>query len=361
MNRRILKTLFLLLLLPSQITADSGYSKDKFSVISSFALSGINYDMGQKIVNGATMYFDYFNANSKIKIDYKYFDDGFRRLKFKKNILNVTNMDAVFMPTGTENIRQIVPQILSDDIIIFAPFSGANFLNFEVFSSVINTAPSLDIEMENIVKYFLDDRKLSKISLLYQSGEHGEEAYNSLEKALNLRGYSISYSGWHKRNSIDTKYLIENLLKTNPDVIVIAAPTSISAKIIKEIKAKNKGVKFVTINVINIDDIVQKLENDLENIYFSTFTPSFCDKSELANLYLDLSNKRHLKPSLISYNAFLNAFLLAKTFEKSKFITIKKSFIVKAKEVVNEYKFFANHRVIVAKNYLLNLKKMGAK
>ncbi|CZE45829.1 ABC transporter substrate-binding protein [Campylobacter geochelonis] len=312
------------------------------TLISSLPLSGFNKGVGQRIKNGANLYFDDYNAKNVNKINFVVYDDASNQDKFKHNILtHISGASAVFMPVDTVDIRQIVPEILSNKLVVFSPVSGANFLDFKVFECVINTRATFEFEMESLVDYFYT-KNLKKISLVYQSGEHGEEAYNSLAQALDKRGLKIYSSISYKKNSNVTEPILENIVQEDSDVVIFALLNDTAVDIVSKLEDFNVGSKFVFLGDADLTNLKKPWR-----IFISTFTPSFNNSKNLANLYKKLAMQKNLKPNELSYAAFLNAFLISKVFEETKFNAhSKKNFINKAKKVIDKYKFFNTNYII---------------
>lgn len=334
-----MKFLFILLFYFSALFANSVVNV--FSVV-----SFKNLDIDANVVNGAKLYFDYFNKNSDILVNYEYFDDEFRSFKFKDIVVqNLDKSKILFMPVSTVNIRNIAPLVLNENLIVFTPLSGANFINYKVFENIIKSLPTYDSEMEKIVEFFTLNFKISKFGLFYQNGEDGEELYNSLQKALNSRGFSINSSASYRRNSVFNDNMVKNILKNSPEVIVLNANKNVSIKLIEKIRQIDKNVLIVFTNRVDTNSVAKHFSGD-ENIYFSTFTPDYNSGDELANLYLNLSYKAGFKVNENSYSAFLNAFLLCENFKLSTKISPKT-----ANKIIKKYGFFKNQRILNLKEY----------
>lgn len=317
------------------------FSKEQ-GVLSSFCLSGTNAQMGESIRNCAKMYFDDYNSKNKNKIKFSVFDDEFNSDIFRENILsNLGKNTFVFMPFDTANLRSIVPKIINKNIIVFSPVYTPNFLNFSVFKGVIKTFPSFDYEIENAMKFFVDTKNLSKISIIYQSGEHGEEAYNSLAKALINRNLSIFSSSSYKRNSNMIEPILENI-DLNSELVVFALLDRISLEIAKKLSKKNENMKFLFLSSVN-----PMYFKELKNAYVSSFSPASKKDDELLKLYKNLLIKNNLDEKNCSYNAFLNAFLVSKIFESLNFKDSPKNLVInRANLIIDRYKFYEKQRII---------------
>jgi len=167
----------------------------------SLPLSGINKELGKKVLEGANTYFNHTNAKGGIDgrlIKLIYYDDKYEPQNTLKNIQTLIDKDRVFALfgfVGTPTIKKVLPIIRDTKIPFIAPYTGASFLRNPNFGNIVNFRSSYEQEVEKIVNYLYGTKNIRKFAIFYQNDDFGEEGYVSTIKALKKRGLTLMGEG----------------------------------------------------------------------------------------------------------------------------------------------------------------------
>jgi len=286
----------------------------------SLPLNGINKELGNEVVIGASTWFSHINANGGIKgrkIDFIAYDDKYEPQNTAHNLGRLLEGDkafALFGFVGTPTIKKIFPQITSSHIPLVASYTGAAFLRQKDAKSVVNFRTSYQSEIDTIVEHLHVTQGLTRFAIFYQNDVYGEEGYIATVNALKNHGLSLSGEGTYKRNTLSIRHALHEIQSTNPQAIIMVGAYKPSAHFIQVAREQGLGdVIFCPISFVNADALVVELGHKTKNILFSQTVPPYSpDSSQVAKEFINLLNHYapNHEPSFASYETFL----AAKTF-----------------------------------------------
>jgi len=312
----------------------------------SLPLSGINSHLGKDVVVGANTYFSHTNARGGIdgqKIEFIQYDDKYEPENTLTNTLRLIEKDEVFALfgfVGTPTVKRIMPLVAQTNIPFIAPYTGASFLRDGGYKSVINFRSSYIQEIDALVRYLVEIKKISKFAIFYQNDDYGEEGYIALSQALSKHKLTLSAEGTYKRNTLSIHHAIHEIEATKPEAIVLVGAYKPTARFIEKVKeCCPQDIIFCPISFVNADALVDELKGDARNILFSQTVPSYSDFSsqeaiEYANLLTFYYPNE--KPSLVSYESFLAAKVVVKALRSIKGVITPKA-LTQALKSINPY------------------------
>lgn len=310
------------------IFSDKSFKKDELIIASSMPLSGIMQPWGEALNSTIKSYFEYANENilDDKKLQFKVLDDKYEPNLTFENIENLYSKNDIFLfyaLVGTPTVKRVIPLFQDNNIPLFASFSGASFLRDRNFENIINFRASYKDEIENLIDYILNSKKLKNISIFYQNDNFGEEGYTALKEELKKRDLILNSSGTYKRNTLSISHAFNKIKASNPEVIFLIgsykANTLFIEKALKDESLKN--TIFCTISFADANSMVKELKksnSSLENIIFSQVVPNYLDKnSKTVNEYLDLMEKNNLQDNIgfLSFEAFLSSKILVEAIK----------------------------------------------
>ncbi|NKQ41508.1 MAG: ABC transporter substrate-binding protein [Sulfurovum sp.] len=319
------------------------FAKERKSIIlgSSLPLSGVNKELGQEVLEGAASYFMHINQNKGIKgksIELIYYDDKYEpqnTLRNTKKLINKDEVFALFGFVGTPTTKEILPII--DDIPFIAPYTGASFLRDPNKKNIVNFRSSYDEEIENIINYLHNNKDIRKFSILYQNDDYGIAGYNAIIKALKQRGLTLAGEGTYKRNTLSIKHAMHEIKDSNPEAIIIVGAYKPSARFIRDWRNNySKKTLFAPISFVNANALVDELDGDGDNIYFSLTVPSYGDTNlDIANEYRVILSRYYptSKPSYVSFESFLAAKAVVRALQNIKGDINRKKFLFELKNL----------------------------
>lgn len=299
--------------------------KEKTLIVgASLPNTGIIKSWGESVSNGVNAYFSYANDNNLVKnkkIQFLVYDDKYEpELTFEntQKLVYENKVFALFGFVGTPTIKRVLPILYDENIPFFSPFSGASFLRNNKNQNFINFRSSYDQEIDNLINYLYDEKKLNKIAVFYQNDDYGEEGYISLLNLLKNKNLKLVAEGSYKRNTLSINHAFNEIKDAKPEVIFMIGAYKTNSLFIKKAKENEnlKNVIFCNISFGDANSMVKELENlntTSENIIFSQVVPSYTNTSIPAiNEYQNLMKKYYPKEELgfISLEAFLSSKIL---------------------------------------------------
>ncbi len=327
----IKKVLFvtLIIILIFMISIEKTKQQDEILIASSMPLSSGLKAWGDSVLIATNSYFNYANDNNLIKdkkIVLKVLDDKYEPDLTYENITKLSKDDilAFYGIVGTPTNKRVLPILEDSGMVYFSPFSGAQFLRDKNLKNIINFRPSYKQELESLLNYIVDEKKLDKIAIFYQNDEYGEEGYISTLEILKNKNIELISTGTYKRNTLSINHAFNEIKKSKPEVIVMIGAYKANSLFIK--KAKNdeilKNVIFCNISFGDANSIVKELETtntDTKNLIFSQIVPNYNDKSlKIVQEYQEIMKKYSNESSLgfISFEAFLASKVLVNQISK---------------------------------------------
>ena len=327
----IKKVLFvtLIIILIFMISIEKTKQQDEILITSSMPQSSGLKAWGDAVFIATNSYFNYANDNNLIKdkkIVLKVLDDKYEPDLTYENINKLSKDDilAFYGIVGTPTNKRVLPILEDSGMVYFSPFSGAQFLRDKNLKNIINFRPSYKQELENLLNYIVDEKKLNKIAIFYQNDEYGEEGYISTLEILKNKNIELISTGTYKRNTLSINHAFNEIKKSKPEVIVMIGAYKANSLFIK--KAKNdeilKNVIFCNISFGDANSIVKELEatnTDTKNLIFSQIVPNYNDKSlKIVQEYQEIMKKYSNESSLgfISFEAFLASKVLVNQISK---------------------------------------------
>lgn len=319
-----LPILIFLLILFYVYTKERNFKENTIKIGTSLPNTGMIKQWGKSVEAGANSYFKYANENNIIKdkkIDLIIYDDKYEpdlTLDNLKKLIYIDKVYALFGFVGTPTVKNILPILDEENIPLIAPFTGASFLRRKNHSNYINFRSSYNEEIETMVKYLNDTKKLNKFAVFYQNDDYGEEGYVSLINSLKKRNLQLVAEGSYKRNTISINHAIHEIRHTTPEVIMMIGAYKANALFIKKAKEDSnfKNTIFCNISFGDANAMVHELQAlnvDTKNLIFSQVVPNYLDSSIPVVKEYQTLMKKYYPDEKLSFIS-LEAFLASKTF-----------------------------------------------
>ncbi len=281
----------------------------------SLPLSGINKELGREVKEGADSYFRYISEHGGVHgqpITLIAHDDQYEPQKTFTNteaFIADPKIFALFGFVGTPTTKRVLPLI--DSIPLIAPYTGAAFLRDPQNTTVVNFRSSYDEEVENIVRYLYQHKKVRKFAIFYQNDAYGIAGYNATISALKKRHLPLTGEGTYRRNTLSIQHALHEIGRARPEAIILVGAYKPSAHFIRVWRERySENTMFAPISFVNANALIRELDHKGSNIYFSLTVPSYEDEHlEVANAYQKLLRHYHpsSRPSYASFESFLAA------------------------------------------------------
>ncbi len=348
MKKVVYISFFIAILIVIYLTSTQKVIEKDIKFGSSLPLSGINKELGLAVKEGALTYFNYADKNSLLgdkKITLISYDDKYEPELTVDNLQKLLKKDKVFALfgfVGTPTIKAIMPIITDSDIPFVAPFSGASFLRKPPRRNFINFRSSYADEIEKIIKYLVDEKRLKKIAIFYQNDDYGDDGYIATILSLKKRSLQIVAEGTYRRNTLSVTQALYDIKSANPQAIVMVGAYKPVALFIKRYRKMGKtDTVFCNISFVNADELVRELDYKTKNMIFSQTVPSYNDskipivKEYRKMLKIDYPEAKY---GFVSLESYIAAKLNVEALQEIENHITRDEFLKKLKALSQKYK-----------------------
>ncbi|WP_072682380.1 ABC transporter substrate-binding protein [Arcobacter sp. LA11] len=324
---------------------DEVFNDNTLVLGASIPKTGIMKAWGTSVYAGANAYFNYVNDarvlphNKKIKL--VSLDDKYEPELTEDNInklIQRDNLFALFGFVGTPTVKNILPILDEINIPFIAPFTGASFLRNANKKNFVNFRSSYKEEIDKIVGYLNEKKKISKFAVFYQNDNYGEEGYISLIESLKKRKLKLHGEGMYKRNTLSIRHAFSEIKDEEPEAIIMVGAYRANALFIKKAKKDKilKDVIFCNLSFSDANEMIKLLDFDTKNLLFSQVVPSYNDsKIDVIREYKYLMKKYFPNEPLgfISLESFLAAKTIVNSLVRVEGTLTKDKFLASLKNI----------------------------
>jgi ABC-type branched-subunit amino acid transport system substrate-binding protein len=263
--------------------------------------SGSKKNLGDEMYMGASAYFQSINEDGGI---YGRFvkliprDNKYEPRLAAKNANDFIKKDKIFAflgTVGTPTSKAILPIAIKYNIPFLGAFSGADFLRQSDSPLVLNARVSYKEETDELVKYFVQKKKFTRIAVLYQNDSYGRSGLRGVREALDKCNLKTIGEGSYKRNTLSVGNALYEISLTRPEAIILAGTTMPVAQFIKRARKNKKIIKNINFGVLSFVSpklLIKNINFDTKNVIFSQVVPSpWTSRRKQVMAYRKLMNK----------------------------------------------------------------------
>lgn len=161
-------------------------------------LSGSLSLLGQGVRDGIQVYFDYINEQGGVngrKIQFISEDDAYepmRAVASAKKLIEQDRVVALVAPVGTPSNAAMVPYVEERKVPLFAPYAFSHTLTTPVKRYVFTTLPEVRVQASLLGEYLVKQLKHTKIAVIYQNDDFGQDAVIGLEARMKKHGVPLT-------------------------------------------------------------------------------------------------------------------------------------------------------------------------
>ena len=244
----------------------------------SVALSGPAAQLGLDMQQGANLYFNMINARGGVngrKIVLKTLDDGYeppRAVANTKQFIDQDKVFALFGYVGTPTSQAVMPLFTEARVPYIGPFTGAEVLRSPHNRYIFNIRASYYDETEAIVQH-LTAMSVDKIAVFYQNDGYGQAGLAGVERALKKRNLQVAAKGTVERNTVDVKKAIDEMMKADPQAIVMISAYKSCAAFIRDMKKAGKNPTFWNVSFVGSKALAKELDREGRGVQISQVVP----------------------------------------------------------------------------------------
>jgi branched-chain amino acid transport system substrate-binding protein len=305
--------------------ADDGVTGNSLVFGQVAALQGPAKDLGQGMRQGILAAFAEANRHGGISgrtLELKSRDDGYepeRTIEETKKILDEDKVFALVGAVGTPTSKAGQPIATAEKVPFIGPFTGAEFLRNPYNRYVVNVRASYFEETEAWIEHLTKDLGITKIAILYQDDAFGLAGLEGVQRALSKRKMSLVASGTFTRNTTAVKSALLDIMKGQPEAVVMVAPYKPVAEFIKLAHQVKLDAVFVAISFVGSDSLAKELGNQGAGVVVSQVVPFPWDTSlpVVASYQKALAAAdANAKPGFVSLEGYLVGRLVVESLER---------------------------------------------
>jgi ABC-type branched-subunit amino acid transport system substrate-binding protein len=258
--------------------AEIGVSNKEIQIATSNALSGQSEWAGKETNIGIQSYFNLVNADGGIfgrKVKVMNYDDKYEPDEaiqvFKK-----IESDGAFGITGVYGSpvsAKYLPLSTLHKFPIAGFYNGTYFVGEPVKKYVFSARASYRDEMHEAVDHLWKESGFRKFACIYQNDAYGVDCLEGLKEGLKKYNTDVVSTASYTRNHSDVVDAVNEVRKSNPDVVFLGAVYKPAAQIVKLAREANWNPIFVMNSGSSVDAFVGLAGPDAEGKLFTEVVP----------------------------------------------------------------------------------------
>jgi len=241
-------------------------------------LTGANAELGNDIRNGALAYFAKVNAAGGVhgrRLELSTLDDDNKVPRSEANTKKLVEEAGVFALFGYASAtlsRPALPTVAKHGVPFLAPFTGAD--QMRVFNKhVYNMRASYADELEKIVELYTTIGA-KRFSIVYYDDAVGKENLIAVERALAKRNLTaVSVASFKDRAKPDIENGVKDVLKGNPDVVILTTLYKATSDFIKSARKAGLGAQMVSNSFPGASPLAKELGKDGAGVAVAQVVP----------------------------------------------------------------------------------------
>ncbi|MDQ3026952.1 MAG: ABC transporter substrate-binding protein [Pseudomonadota bacterium] len=308
----------------------------------SVALTGPAQQLGLDMQLGATLYFNQVNARGGVngrKVVLKTLDDGYESTRAADNtrkLINDEKVFALFGYVGTPTSQASLPIFTEAKVPFVGPFTGAELLRSPHNRYIFNVRASYYDETEAIVQH-LTAMSVDKIAVFYQNDAYGQAGLAGVERALKKRNLQIAAKGTVERNTVEVKKSVEEMVKAQPQAIVMISAYKSCAAFITEMKKAGSNPTFWNVSFVGSKALAKELDREGRGVQISQVVPFPWDSTvPVVKEYRKLLEEVKGEPGFGTLEGFIAAKVMVEGLRRAGRSLNRETFI-RAMETLDPY------------------------
>lgn len=279
----------------------------------SCALSGLNGASGQGMQVGIQAAFNEINNADGVHgrtLKLITLDDRYEpelTIENTNQLIDTHNVFSLIGAVGTPTSRVAVDIAQNNSVPYIGPLTGAAFLRQEQ-EVVINLRASYAQETEAMIEFLTKEVGTTRIATFYQDDSYGRAGHNGAKAAMERRGLKLLPSGVYRRNSIDVRKAVLDVMGGEPEAVVMIGAYEPSAEFILWSRKVGLDTIFINISFVNSNALANALGEDGTGVMVSQVVPfPKSDSLEIARQYRNSLAvlDGDLEPGFFSFEGYL--------------------------------------------------------
>ena len=225
------------------------------------ALSGPQAAVGKNLSFGIKLYLDDANARggvngNTLRLVVK--DDGYKVPDTVKLVTESAAADkpiALISPLGTANIEALRDLISAEKLPIIGARSGASSIANHPY--IFRVKATFKDETAKIIEQFTSIG-FNNFGVVYQDDGLGKDGLQGVVAALEALKLKPMATSAYERNTVKVEKAVADMLKANPQAIVLAGVVGPTAAFVKQYREGGGKAQLVSISTIDLDLVIKQ-------------------------------------------------------------------------------------------------------
>jgi branched-chain amino acid transport system substrate-binding protein len=297
-------------------SAETGITDSTILIGQTVGITGTVAGPVKEMNEGAQAYFNQINQQGGVhgrKIEMRVLDDKFDPALTLANaeiLIKKEHVFALFQGRGTPHTQGILPLLEANNVPLVAPSTGAAIFHQPAHRLLFNIRAKYQDEIAKAVEHCATIG-IRGISLLHVDDAFGLDGLEGFKKAMEARKLPPVAITRFARVDPDYAATAAEVIKANPDALMIVSSARNTVEVIKAIRAQGGRMQLMTMSNNSSQSFVKELGPAGIGVIVSQITPA----PHLVSTQLGQEFKRAAKASgaTTSYAA-MEGFVNAKVF-----------------------------------------------
>ncbi|MDK2125554.1 ABC transporter substrate-binding protein [Parachitinimonas caeni] len=302
-------------------------SDNAIQVLQVLDLSGPNGDTGRDFSTGAKVYLDAINAKGGIHgrlVNLVLADDqgdASRTVALTRKLSAQYRPAALFGYMGADNVKAVVAQSAGSaaQLPMVAPYVGIDIAPQDD-APVYYLRAGSDDEIRKIVR-IAQSSGLRRIALVAGNDTLGKATVEGIRNGLSESSGTQVTNITLLPNSTEVGKEARLVAQSNPDAVILAAPTLTSAAFVRACQALRPGTQFFALSWINPQTLAEFVgSQNVRWVAISALVPSpYNPVTPVARDFVQtLAKYRDEAPNYASFEGYLSAKMLVEALKKAR-------------------------------------------
>ncbi len=321
----IQKTVFASMLIGCSafVFAEEGVTDSTIVIGQTVGITGQIAGPVKEMMAGANAYFSAINKAGGVhgrKIELRSLDDKFDPALAAANaeaLIKKEHVLALFQSRGTPHTEAILPLLAANKLPLIAPSTGAMVFHQPVSPYIFNVRAKYQDEVAKAIEQF-STVGIKKIALVHVDDTFGKDGLAGFEKALAKQKLTAVSINRFDRVKPDLDGLVNVLIKSDPQAVVIVGSASTTADIIRKIRAQSASTQLMTLSNNASQSFVDALGSAGHGVMMSQIMPAANSLSTvLGKEFKLMAAANGVNPSYAAMEGFVGAKVLVEGLKRS--------------------------------------------
>jgi len=254
----------------------AAHAADRILIGESAPLTGSNAELGKDIRDGALAYFKKVNDAGGVNgrhVELVTLDDKNDRKTAGANaakLVNDNNVVALFGFGSTTLSLDAMPIVKEKHVPFYAPFTGADAI-YHQNPYVFAMRASYADELKKVLEHW-GDLGISRVTVIHYDDQIGNDNYNTVEQIMKAAGKK-PVSVKLLRNKDVTKAQVDEVIKSDPEIVVATTSYASTADVLKMLHAAKRPYNMTTLSFVGPSQLAVAAGGDAAGVSVSGVVP----------------------------------------------------------------------------------------